>query len=129
MSVRKRELFLARTAEPPLDLDTRVLCTGVKGTFADLRGLDPALTQTARWRIGAELLELAANGALFRCPVRAAGRCLAIFNGDVLERSVQAEHFRFVWDGARIRSVYSFDKGATIKAEDLFKDATALAAA
>jgi hypothetical protein len=128
MSVQKRELFLSRTNEPPLDLDMRVLCTRTKASFADLRGLDPTLTQTARWQIGEKLLQLGANGALFRCPVRPAGTCLAIFNGDVLERSVQAEHFRFVWDGVRVKSVYSFDKAEKFWAEDLFKDAAPQAA-
>jgi hypothetical protein len=128
MSVRKRELFLSRTNEPPLDLDMRVLCTRVRGTFVDLRNRDPTLTQTARWRVGAELLNSGVNGGQFRCPVRSAGTCLAIFNGDVLGRSVQAEHFRFVWDGALVKSVYSFDKGQKFKAEDLFKDAVAKAA-
>lgn len=128
VSVKKRELFLSRTNEPPLDLDMRVLCTSVSGMFADLRNLDPILTQTARWRIGQELLQAGENGALFTCPVRKAGRCLAVFNGDVLNRSVQAEHFRFVWDGVRIKSVYRFDKGETIKAEELFKDSVMQAA-
>lgn len=128
VSVRKRELFLSRTNEPPLDLDMRVLCTAVTGMFADLQGLDPTLTQTARWRIGQELLQAGENGALFTCPVRPSGRCLAVFNGDVLERSVQAEHFRFIWDGVRIKSVYRFDKGETIKADELFKDSIMRAA-
>jgi hypothetical protein len=115
MSVRRRELFLSRTSEPPLDLDMRVLCTQVKGEFADLRGLDPAMTQTARWQLGEELLEAEIDGALFKCPVRPAGFCIAIFSGTVLERSVQAEHFRFVWDGTRIKSVYNFASAATIR--------------
>jgi hypothetical protein len=128
MSVRKRELFLSRTAEPPMDLDMRVLGTRVKGRLADLRQLDLALTQTARWRIGEELLNAGADGALFNCPVRPAGSCVAIFTGDVLERSVQAEHFRLVWDGRRIKSVYSFDKGENFRADDLFKAAVMKAA-
>jgi hypothetical protein len=49
---------------------------------------------------------------------------LAVFKGDVLERGVQAEHFRFVWDGVRIKSVYRFDRGETIKAEELQAKAT-----
>lgn len=122
MSVRKRELFLSRTEEPPLYLDMRVLGTRVTGRFADLRALDQTVTQTARWQIGEELLNAGANGALFKCPVRPAGTCVAIFNGDVLERSVQAEHFRFVWDGRRVKSVYSFDKGENFSADDLFKE-------
>jgi hypothetical protein len=128
ISVRKRELFLSRTEEPPLDLDMRVLGTRVQGQFADLRALEPTLTQTERWQIGEELLNAGANGALFMCPVRPAGTCVAIFSGDVLERSVQAEHFRFVWDGRRVKSVYSFDKGEDFRADDLFKDAVMQAA-
>jgi hypothetical protein len=128
VSVRKRELFLSRTSEPPLDFDMRVFSTSLSGGFVDLRDLDPDLAQSSRWRIGQELLEAGANGAMFTCPVRRAGQCLAVFKGDVLARSVQAEHFRFVWDGERIRSVYRFDKGETIAAEELFKDSVMQAA-
>lgn len=119
-SLRKRELFLSRTSEPPLDLDMRVLCTRVKGIFADLRGLDPTLTQSARWRIGEGLLQSGWAGALFRSPYRDAGTCLAVFTGDVLERSLQAEHFRFVWDGSAVKSVYSFNSAQTLLPEAIF---------
>jgi hypothetical protein len=45
---------------------------------------------------------------------------LAVLNGEVLERSVQADHFRFAWDGERIRSLYSFSgQGTVIAAEAL----------
>jgi hypothetical protein len=128
VSVRRRELFFSRTSELPLDFDMRVFSTAVSGSFADLRDLDANLARSARWRIGQELLEAGANGALFTCPVRRAGQCLAVFKGDVLQRTVQAEHFRFVWDGERIRSVYRFDKGEKISAEELFKDSVMQAA-
>lgn len=121
-SVRKRELFLSRTSEPPLDLDMRVLCTRVKGSFADLRGLDPTLTQSARWRVGEGLLQSGRAGALFRSPYREAGTCLAVFAGEVLERSLQAEHFRFVWDGTMVKSVYSFDNAQTLLPEAIFSN-------
>lgn len=119
-SVRKRELFLKRTDEPPLDLDMRVLCTKASGKFADLRKLDPTITQSARWRIGESLLQDGAAGAVFRSPFREAGTCLAVFKADVLERSLQAEHFRFVWDGAKIKSVYSFNSAETLSPEQIF---------
>ncbi|MEQ7874267.1 RES family NAD+ phosphorylase [Sphingomonas sp. ASV193] len=119
-SIRRRELFLSRTGEPPLNLDMRVLCTNVRGDFADLRTMDPSLTQSARWRIGEEALKSGAHGALFASPYRRASTCLAVFNGEVLQRSLQAEHFKFVWDGANIRSVYSFSDGATLVPEEVF---------
>jgi hypothetical protein len=119
-SVRRRELFLSRTSEPPLDLDMRVLCTGVRGEFADLREMDPSLTQSARWRLGEDLLQSGAAGAIFRSPYRPSANCLAVFSGAVLERSLQAEHFRFVWDGTRVKSIYAFDGGAAISPEQVF---------
>lgn len=118
-SLRRRELFLGRTSEPPMDLDMRVLCTRVSGRFADLTGLDPSLNQAARWRLGEEILQSDVDGALFSSPYRAAGRGLAVFNAGVLARSLQAEHFRFVWDGTRIRSIYSFEDGTTLEPEDV----------
>jgi hypothetical protein len=75
MSVCKRELFLSRTNEPPLDLDMRVLCTRAKGRFADLRKLVPTLTQTARWQKGEELLSGGANGAQFILGRISSSRC------------------------------------------------------
>lgn len=119
-SVRKRELFLSRTQEPPLDLDMRVLCTRVEGTFADLRDLDPLLTQSARWQIGEQLLQTGVGGAVFQSPHRDAGDCLAVFTGDVLQRSVQSEHYRFVWDGASIKSIYSFNSARKLLPERIF---------
>jgi hypothetical protein len=127
MSVRKHVLFLLRTTSLR-SIDMRVLCTRVKHRFADLRKLDPTLTQTGRWQKGEELLNAGANGAWFTCPIRPAGSCLAIFNAMFWGRSVQAEHFRFMWDGRSVKSVYSFDKGQKFRADDLFKDTVMKAA-
>jgi hypothetical protein len=33
---------------------------------------------------------------------------VSVLRGDVLERAVQRDHFKFVWDGSRVRTVYSF---------------------
>jgi hypothetical protein len=92
----------------------------VKGAFADLRDPDPTLTQSARWRIGEGLLQAGVVGALFRSPYREAGTCLAVFTGDVLERSLQSEHFRFVWDGSKVKSVYSFNNAKALSPEEIF---------
>lgn len=128
-SVRKRELFLSRTGEPAMDLDMRVFCTRVKGSFADLRDMDPTLTQSARWRLGEELLNEGSCGAMFKSPYREAGISLAVFDGGVLERSVQSEHFRFVWDGVRIKSIYSFQDAVTLSPEQVFSNSEMVRAA
>jgi hypothetical protein len=47
--------------------------------------------------------------------------CLAILDGGILERSVQADHFRFAWDGKRVASLYSFSgEGTVLDADALF---------
>ena len=122
-SIRRRELFLSRTSEPPLALDMRVLCTRVEGTFTDLTDMDPTLNQNERWRKGEDALRSGASGAIFRSPYRPGGKGLAVFQGEVLGRSLQAEHFRFVWDGNSIRSIYSFHDGTTLRPEHVFSQA------
>lgn len=120
MSIRKRELFLSRTNEPPIDLDMRVLGHRVTGDFLDLTGLDPALTQSARWRAGEDALRSGADGALFLSPYRPDARCVAVFKGEALGKSVQEDHYRFIWDGTAVRSVYAFNGGRKLAANEIF---------
>ena len=38
---------------------------------------------------------------------------ICVLDGNVLERAVQGEHFRYAWDGERVSSLYAFnDSGA-----------------
>lgn len=121
-SIRKRELFLSRTSEPPLDLDMRVLGHRVTGNFIDLTGIDPDLTQSERWQIGENALRSDADGALFMCPYRRGAKCISVFKGDALGKSDQHDHFRFVWDGVAIRTVYSFNDAETLAANEIFSE-------
>lgn len=122
MCIRKRELFLSRTNEPPIDLDMRVLGHRVTGDFLDLTGLDPNLTQSARWQIGEEALGSGADGALFLSPYRTGGTCVAVFKGEALGKSVQEDHYRFIWDGTAVRSVYAFNDGRKLAANEIFSE-------
>ena len=122
MSIRRRELFLSRTLEPALSLDMRVLQHGVSGMFADLTGLDPQATQDARWEAGELALRSGVDGAVFACPVRPGARCISVFKAAALEKSVQTEHFRFVWDGDRIRALYAFSNGEMVAPEAVFAE-------
>ncbi len=132
VSVAKRESFLKATEETSIGLDMRMLCTPVNGTFWDIRdieGLPAGLDEKRRREIGAKMPE-GAQGILFRPVERPAGICLAIVTGDVLERSQQTVHFRYVWDGKRISILYAFDKeGVRIEASALAGEDDVLAAA
>lgn len=132
VSVAKRQSFMEATQEAPIGLDMRMLCTPVSGTFWDLRNIaDPpaGLDEEQRHRIGAKMPE-GAQGILYRPVERPAGTCLAIVTGDVLQRSQQTVHFRYVWDGKRISLLYAFDnKGTPINAEALASENDVLAAA
>jgi hypothetical protein len=132
VSVARREDFLRNTQEAPTGLDMRMLRHPVSGMFWDLRdsatpvgGLDQATRRT----IGAKLPE-GAQGILYRSPERLAGTCIAILTGDVLDRSVQTIHFRYVWDGHRVALIYVFNQeGTRIAPEALAGAEDVLAAA
>jgi hypothetical protein len=120
VSVVRRERFLRSTRMPKLGLDMRVLTTRVTGKFADIRNEELPNCKQERWAIGDSLLKARVDGTLFNSPDRSGASGLAILNGSVLNRSVQADHFRFVWNGERIESLYSFSgEGSIIDAEAL----------
>jgi hypothetical protein len=119
VAIRRRETFLERTSEPPLDLDMRLLSTRIAGEFADLTAIALGAAQPARWEIGQRLLDEGASGAVFHRTERPDAQFLALFDAALLERSVQQTHYRFVWDGTVIKSVYDFGSGVEVKREDL----------
>ncbi|MEP7457512.1 RES family NAD+ phosphorylase [Phyllobacterium sp. SB3] len=119
ISVRKRETFLVRTAEAPIGLEMRELSRQVKGRFASVLDWDPGLDLVERRRLGREIAEAGFDGLLFRPAERPSGMCVSVLKGEVLQRAVQRNHFKFVWDGSRVRVVYSFSSGAEYYPEDL----------
>lgn len=130
ISVRKRERFLLRTCEASTDLDMRVLSRPVRGRFLDVRCWDPTLAQDERRERARSVLagREDVDGLLFRPPERLTATCVAILNGATLDRAVQGEHFRFVWDGKRVRALYAFGNGVEISPEDLPSPESILAA-
>lgn len=108
IAVRRREIFLSRTDEPPTNLDMRMLVTRIAGEFADLTGLPRDASQRDRRRIGLEVYNADGCGVLFKCAERPDATCLAVFDNRVVGTTEQAAHYRFVWDGKQIRSVYDF---------------------
>lgn len=108
VSIARRQRFLARTAEPAIGLDMRMLATPVSGVFLDFRPLGTELDHTARRALGAAVPP-DVDGILFQPPERPAGVCIAVLRGSALGRSVQAVHYRYVWNGQRVVSLYAFD--------------------
>jgi hypothetical protein len=131
VSVARRELFLGRTQEPATGLDMRMLRHPVDGMFWDLREMEEPLSGldlASRRALGAQMPP-DAQGILYRCAERPAGTCIAVTTGDVLERSIQTIHFRYVWDGKRVVLLYVFnEEGKKIQPETLAREEDVLAA-
>lgn len=120
VSVQRRERFLRSTGMPKMGLDMRVLKTRVAGNFVDLRGTALPEERQARWILGDKFYEANIDGVLFDCPARSGSTCLSLLNGSLLNRTMQADHFRFIWNGEIISSLYSFSgEGKIISPEDL----------
>jgi len=128
-ALRRREQFLQRTSEPPLGVDMRLLITPVKGRFVDLSeaAIDP--NQANRWAMGKGFYDEGKNGILFRSPEQPASLSLSIFNNTVLGRSVQATHYRFVWDGNIVSKIYDFADGSELTRSEVLSEGPGLAAA
>ena len=108
VSVGRRQRFLARTGEPPIGLDMRMLKTPVRGRFLDLRDVNPDASHDDRRRIGDAVSE-GVDGILYRPPERPSATCVAVLRGETLGRSIQDAHFRFMWNGASVVTLYAFD--------------------
>jgi hypothetical protein len=118
-ALHRREEFFGRTNEEPIGQDMRVLCRRVTGRFTDLTGLDPALAQTERWRIGQNVYDDGATGIVYHRPGFTDHRFVSVFDGTALGRALQSAHYRFVWDGKTVKSIYDFTKGDTIPRDHL----------
>jgi hypothetical protein len=125
ISIRRRETFLGRTAEAPVDLEMRELSRRVKGRFANGLDWNADLDLAERRRRGREIAEDGHDALLAERP---SGTCVSVLTGRVLERAVQRGHFKFVWDGSRVGVVYSFGSGAEYRSDGLRGIAQILAA-
>ncbi len=122
VAILRREEFLSRTSEPPLDLDMRALSLHLSGGFVDLGNSMAQDSPHNRWEKGKYIAEMPdVAGAVFFHPIAKSVRTLALLNQDFIKHlSVQGAHFRFVWDGKKIRSVYDFADGKEIRRSELF---------
>ena len=128
VSVERRQRFLARTGEPPIGLDMRMLKTPVRGQFLDLRHVPADASHDDRRRIGDRIAD-GVDGILYRPPERPSAMCVAVLRGETLGHSIQTVHYRFVWNGSCVDTLYAFDgEGRKIPADTLGSVLDALAA-
>ena len=129
VSVARREAFLSRTEEPSMEFDMRLFKTPIRAErLVDLRHLPLDLTREQRLRAGESVPE-GADGAVYYVPERPSGCCVALLSPRLKARTVQATHYRFVWDGQRISKIYAFENnGLEIDPLRLRDEANLLAA-
>ncbi|WP_291834056.1 RES family NAD+ phosphorylase [Brevundimonas sp.] len=120
VSVQRRQTFLRQTNERPMGLDMRVLTRSVRGRFADCTAWDPEMPLDERRRQGTRLLgQPNVDGLLFTPRERPSATAISVLRGETLGRAVQGEHFRFVWDGEKIKALYAFKDGVTVSPDAL----------
>ncbi len=111
-TVHHRERFMAATAEPPMDLEMRMLEADIDGTLHDLRGareLQPALYDpddyTQSQAFARSLREAGSNGVVYDSVRHSSGHCVAVFRPRLLRNARPSDYLIYRWDGARISDV------------------------
>lgn len=119
ISVAKRELFLSRTAEPATYIEMRQFVRPVRGTFLDARGWEGQDDRARCLTLGEQAVEAGHDGLLFSPRERPSAAGIAVLKPECLGRPLQAEHFKYVWDGHRITILYAFGTGQEYDPQDL----------
>lgn len=112
-TVFHREAFLRATREAPIELDMRVLRARLRGDLHDLRTLrerapeiyDPDDYQASQ-ALGRALRESGSDGIVYQSVRHEGGVCAAAFRPRLISRCQQTQHLAYLWDGARITTVY-----------------------
>ncbi|MCC8362578.1 RES family NAD+ phosphorylase [Lysobacter sp. A6] len=108
-----RARFLARTAEPAIEVDLRCYRVAVRARLVDLRGkraqpdvLDPQRYAASQAFARAQR-DAAEPGIVHDSVRRRGGQCVALFTPKAaVPPAQQAEHVTLCWDGARIAAWY-----------------------
>ena len=129
VAMMKRETFLGDSEEPPINVEMRAVKRRIRGHFVDLRGHMLDNDQKIRWKLGASIYEQGAQGIIFNRPDLPGINAVAIFDSDTMDRAIQLDHYRFVWDGKMIRTIGNFRTEEQTKREDLLAELIGRAAA
>jgi hypothetical protein len=106
-----RSRFLARTAEPAIDIDLRCYRVTVRASLSDLRGLGGPLhdpdSYAASQAFGIALRAEGVAGIAYDSVRHAGGQCVALFTPRAtVPPARQAEHVTLRWNGERMESWY-----------------------
>lgn len=108
-----RARFLARTAEPAIDIDLRCYCVPVRATLVDLRGRHAQADLLAPHSYAASQVfgrarRAAGDAGIVHASVRRrGGRCVALFTPKAtVPPATQAGHVTLRWNGDRIAEWY-----------------------
>lgn len=108
-----RALFMARTAEPAIDIDMRLVAADVEAPLHDLRGLreaEPALYDPdhygAAQALGARLRAAGSWGVQYHSERHAGGLCVGLLRPRALRNPRAAAHIALHWDGRAITHWY-----------------------
>jgi RES domain len=114
-----RGAFLARTAEPAIDIDMRWVHADLLDKLHDLRGQKQALPTiydpnhySASQSLGRELRAAGSAGIVYDSVRRPAGQCVAVLRPRALSHARSAGHIALRWDGRTIS--HWFAKGAPV---------------
>ena len=108
-----RAVFLARTAEPAIDVDMRVITAAVDASLHDLRGLRKHAAELfdpdrydAPQALGQQLRDAGSWGVQFPSVRDKGGVCVGIFRPKALQHAKSGAHIALHWDGQRVTHWY-----------------------
>jgi hypothetical protein len=108
-----RAIFLARTKEPPGEIDMRCYHANLQADLVDIRGrrtkrpdlYDPDSYARSQ-PFARSLREKGGLGIVWDSVRNPGGECVAVFKPRVLKPAIQGPHLAFVWDGQAIVGYY-----------------------
>ena len=108
-----RALFLARTDEPAIDVDLRVIAATVHAGLHDLRDLGQrgaALLDPSHYGVpqdfGRQLRDAGSWGVIFPSVRHEGGVCVGLFRPKALRQAKTGAHIALHWDGERVTHWY-----------------------
>ena len=108
-----RGRFLARTAEPPCEIDMRLYLADIATEVVDVRGrghrkpdLMNATSYAESAPYGRAQREKGVNGIVYDSVRRSGGTCVAIFRPKAVSPCRQGAHLCLIWDGRAITGWY-----------------------
>jgi hypothetical protein len=108
-TVYHRERFLARTREPPTQLQMRSYQCAIACALHDLRGGYPAAHRpddySASQQLALQLRRQNSSGVVYDSVRHPGGQCAAVFWPDKVGHCRASKHYAYHWDGRTIRDV------------------------